>query len=591
MQSKVSIFLSALSLLLASCSIDEQLYVPVQDGYIKDSADVVILVKGVYSGFTTNNLYKKQLNYMTLYAHDVFATTNTNYHGYSKRTLNSSNSYIGGAWSEYYKIIKNANNLIDLLVNGGITTLREGYKDRIIAEMHFIRAFCYFELVRLYGEVPIITQPVTIGSDFYVPASSIDEVYARIFSDLKMAEENCRPVTEQPNAERGRGNLGAVLATTADAALTYANHLELPNDRALSPDPQKAKEYYKMAYEYADKVIKSGHYSLLADYIKLFDINDEAGAYKEVIFAIQFVADTRATSASSRGSEFASWFQPTTRYGITGNVTNNKGSAIAKIQPWFYDLCTTGDYGAGTENGDLTQIDYRSQTAFLTKWAKQGNDGVHRITYPRQIAKEEALDPTRKYEINTGDLYPYLNKYADAGGLQQLNNGNDFFIYRLAEMYLIKAEALNEYNGAPTAEAYEALEAVRKRARNKSGNKYPLKLDVSAGLSKEEFRMKIWDERGLEFVGEPKRHYDAVRMKYKDNRRTMMEYMYGDFYKNMPSDMKKALSYNSGTKTYGTGRAYLNNIGEYSRRFLRWPIPNSEKEGNPNIVQNPDFEW
>lgn len=590
MKSNIYIIFLVFSLIFASCSIDEKLYVPIQEE-LSDSVNVNVLVLGVYSGFSTNNLYKKQLNYMTLYSNDVFATTNSNYNIFGRRSVNPSNSMIGGAWGEYYRIIKNANNLISEIKRSTSPKLRDGFKQRIIGEMHFVRAFCYFELVRLYGEVPIITEPIDINSNFFNQQKSIDEVYTQIFSDLKVAEETCWTVKQQPSIERGRGNVGAAMAVTASAALTYANHLELPNDRALTPNPQKAKEYYKMAYEYADKVIATNHYSLLADYFKLFDIYDEAGAYKEVIFAIQFAADTRASSASSKGSEFASWFQPSTRYTITGNVTDKRGSAIAKIQPWFYDLCTTGDYGAGTANGDLSQIDYRSQTIFLTAWPKQGNNDLYRITYPRLIATEELADPTKKYEINTGDLYPYLNKYADPSGLQQLNNGNDYFIYRLSEMYLIKAEALNEYHDGPTQEAYDALEVVRKRVRDRSGNIYPLKIDISAGLSKEDFRMKIWDERGLEFVGEPKRHFDAIRMKYKDNKRTMMEYIYDDFYPNMSADEYKAISYSTGTKTYGTGRVYTGSIDKYSRKFLIWPIPNSEKEGNPNVKQNPDFEW
>ena len=591
MKSKIITFFSlAILLLHTSCSMDENLYTPALDGFANDSVDVSYLVNGVYSGLCSNGLYKKEAANMGLYGHDVFAVVNANYLEFPLRTVAAADSKLGSLWTGYYKVIKDANLLIDELNKAG-DNIKAAYKERIIGEMRFLRAFCYYDLVRTFGEVPIRTDKTTVESDFYLPASSIDDVYRQIFEDLKAAETTCWQASKQPVNEKGRANAGAAKAMVASAALTYANHLEMPNDRTLTADPVKAKEYYKMAYEYADSVITSGEYSLLDDYAALFSVTGEATAYKEVIFAIQFAADTKASSASSRGSEFAYYTQPSTRFNVCGNVTNKKGSPVIKIQPWFYDLCTTGDYGAGTANGIVKNIDYRSQKNFLTMWPFEDTGIIQRITYPRLKAVETAANPGMIIDINSSDLYPYLNKYTDPEGMQSLNNGNDFYIFRLAEMYLIKAEALNEYNDGPTQEAYDALEKVRERARKKSGNIYPLKLEASAGLSKEDFRMKIWDERGLEFLGEPKRHFDAIRMKYKDNQRTMIEYIYDDFYVNMSADLKKDIKYNTSGDSYETGRVYVNCVGKFNRKFLILPIPVSEKETNPNMTQNPDYGW
>lgn len=542
--------------ILTSCSLEEKIYdSAIADTFVKSEDDVLSVLSGVYSYLPTYNCYKSNLNYQILYGGDDIATSSSTQRLFVERTVSSSNNYFTTPWTSFYQTINNANALMETLEKKEIGS--DGFKTRVMGELYFMRAFCYFNLVRLHGGVPIKTESTNGNSDFYPVRNSVDEVYTFIFNDLVKASTSCLPSSKQPTDEFGHATKGAAQAILSLAYLTYANY----ND--LQGQSSKAQEYYQLAENYADSVISSNEYSLVSDYANLFDVNKEKSAYQEVIFAIQHTRDATAASASSRGSELPYYTQPSYRYYICGNVTNGAGAGTLRIQPWFYDLCSTGDY----------TNDYRTEVSFVTRF-KDRDTQNERITYPQ----------VRKANEGT-EQYPYLNKYADPDGLQARNNENDFYIIRLSEVYLIKAEAENEING-PTDQAYNAFNKLRTRARLADGTSRTTPADLELGLSKEQFRLKIFNERGLELVGEGHRWFDSVRMKYTDNQRTMIQYRYEDFY---PPMTKSAPSYNATTKTWGGGRVQPLNVVNWTPKFLIWAIPSSEIDANSNMTQNPGW--
>jgi hypothetical protein len=435
----------------------------------------------------------------------------------------------------------------------------ESYKQRVIGELHFLRAFSYFYLVRIHGGVPLHTEPINGDSDFYPSRNSVDEIYELIFEDFKTASALCLPSSELPQEEFGHATKGASQAMLSLAYLTYANNQDLSGKSDL------ARNYYQLAKNYADSVILSNEYSLIPDYADLFDVSKERSAYQEVIFGIQQTRDATTASSPSKGSKLASYMQPNSRWNISGNANNGQGASIVMIQPWFYDLYSTGEY----------TDDYRTEVSFLTRW-KYRNQNRDKMTYPEiRLATNDLVE-----------LYPFIDKYQDPDGYDVNNNENDFFVIRLAEVYLIKAEAENELNG-PTAEAYDAFNRIRERARNAKGSVRTTPENLPSGLSKDEFRIKIFDERGIELVGEGHRWFDSVRMRHSGNK-TMVQYRYEDFYPGMEIAAPK---YNTSTETWEGGRVQPTNVVSWTRRFLMWPIPSSEVDTNPNMTQNSEYEW
>jgi hypothetical protein len=545
---------------MSSCDLEEKIYdAPIAETSIKSQDDVFSQLNGVYSYFTTFPSFKSNLPYQIIVGGDDMATTNSIYRLFSERTISTSNVYFTGPWTQFFLTINSANALKESLEKLDAGILTTSYKERALGELYFMRALSYFYLVRLYGGVPIHTNSVDGSSDFYPKRNTVEEVYNLIFEDLNIASQKCVPFSQLPSKEFGHATKGAAQAMLSLAYLTYANNLDLKSKG------EEAKTYYQLAENFADSVILSNEYSLVNNYADLWNVDLEKNAYKEVIFGVQFTRDETAASASARGSEFAVYYQPTSRYNICGNPTNGQGSSMLQIQPWVVEMYKTGEY----------LNDYRSEVSFLTRWSYKGTS-QESITFPEVKKTNEVIEN-----------YPYLNKYADPKGLQSRNNENDLFIIRLSEVYLIKAEAENELNG-PTPEAYTAFNKLRERARKANGTSRITPVDLVNGLTKEDFRMKIFDERGLELIGEGHRWFDAIRMRYKDNIKTMIQYRYEDFY---PTLTKSAPSYNSTTKTWGGGRVQPLNIVSYSTKFLIWPIPSTEIDANPNMTQNVEFGW
>lgn len=551
--------------LFTSCSLDEKIYdTPMKDTFIEKESDVDFLVAAVYGDLQSANYYKYNMNFLTMYVEDVMAVYSGTHQPYAKRSISASSAEFNPIWNRAYIAINDANNTMESVKAAAV--LSEEFKNRIIGEMSFMRAYVYFDLVRLFGGVPLHTQSISNKVNFYPERASVDAVYKRIFEDLELACKHCLPYSKQPVKEKGRATLGAAQGIYALANLTYANYLELNNRSG------EAVKYYELAVEYADYVIKSGEYHLLDNYADLFDVEKEEGAYNEVVFGIQFARDPKAVSFQSKGSEWAYYMQPSNRYNVCGNVTDGKGANVTRIQAWFYDECTTGDY----EN------DYRSEISFLTRYKYQNQD-LYRVTYPR-------IPNTANKESATTEPFPYLDKYKDPKGLQARNNDNDFFVLRLAEVYLIKAEALNELQ-RDMDQAYEAFNKVRERARKANGTLRTTPADLSGPLSKEQFRMKVFNERGLELVGEGKRWFDCVRMRYIDNMMTMQEYRYNVYYPNMDPTIYKLPSFDKKNNKWYKGRVFINCVGTWSKRYLLWPIASEEIDRNHNIVQNTEYGW
>jgi len=322
----------------------------------------------------------------------------------------------------------------------------------------------------------------------------------------------------------------------AKANLTYANYLDL-NQRS-----SESAVYYGRARSEADSIINGGQYILLSDYAKLYDISNKVLPYSEVIFGIVYTRDPTKVDVTCEGSNWANYFNPNTKPNCGGAGASKTGGGAFKVHPWFYDKYNTGDY----------VNDYRVATTFTTTWVNTTGKTV--VTYP-------LIPPTGALT----ESQPYINKYNDPSATAAQNCGNDLYLLRFSEIYLIKAEAENELNG-PTAASLAAFNAVRARARLANGTPRTTPTDVvlSQVPTKEAMRMKIFDERGLEFVGEFNRWFDLVRMRYSDNVRTMYEYQFGTF---LPSLTAGLPTYNATLKTWSAGRTEKTNIIPFDKNI------------------------
>lgn len=606
---KIVTLVTVVGMTLTGCTLDTEFpSTATPDTYLKTQEDVNHVVTGLY-GSLFQLSYAGQLQWLFISMSDMFVG---NFQFPEKKNLLSSHGTIEYVWRDCYNTIKNANNLMRDIPDIPMT---EENRKRVIGSIQFTKGFAYFTLVRLYGGVPIRSEIIESNSEFNSPRSPIDSVYAEIFSNFENAAKNLptkstmetMATTQKYPALNFHANRFTALAALAQSSLTYANYLD-KNSRNM-----EAQTYYQNAATYADSIISNSEYSLMIDYAGIYDYQKREAAKQEVMLKATFVGDV-----SNEGFGMASICIPAN----SGTIFSASHNGSIRLQAWYVDQF----YSDPVFFQNVQNHDYRLDANFITRWTIFGgvNNGLMSVAFPDSGGQTALLNVNKNvkmYAVTSGatDAYPYLGIYRDPNGMTTWNRqSGDFPLLRVGEMYLIKAEALNEL-GYSVEEAFGPINVIRQRARNAgkaAGTNGALPFDVTAlnfanFMSSETnrkfaMRMMILRERDLELAGENRRYYDLQRMLYKDGR-TMFEYQFNDYFRNLPANQRAPLSGSqnatTGEITWGQGRIFskylsLNADGSLQfpsqefKKFLLMPIPDIEVKMNASIGyanQNPGW--
>lgn len=538
------------SILLFSCSLEEEILDTATPGsFILFEEDVDFALIGAYAAMNTTSTFGRDA--MWLYnssGDDLFSTAGNASGQWAKKiTINSGFGLNNALWSGFYQGVSRANSVLDYVESADVS---EVFKAKARSEAYFLRGFWHFSLTQLYGDIPLVLKAIDASDDFYTSNDSRDVIYEQLFTDFRAAADNLPTKADQLAEEFGRATKEAAWGYMAKASLYYANYLDLEGRSGESA------AFYIQAASYADSVILGGNYSLVQDYGALWDVNNEAVAYQEVIWSCINTRDPVETGNPGEGAPMNRFFLPNSIGNATG-ANNGNGNSVWKVHPWFYERYTVGDYVG----------DYRVERTFLTNWPDRRN-GRDITTFPFPVT-----------DLN--EPQPYVFKYVDGDANTGNNHENDLFLMRLSDLYLMKAEALNELDG-PTPDALAAFNALRERARMADGTPRttPPDLTVADVPSREDFRMKIFDERGLEFIGEYNRYSDLTRMRAPDNQRTMYEFQFDEFLPGLPQGLPAWDG-----DSWSAGRTEPSNIS-YDPKWLLFPIPSNQAATNPNLVQN-----
>ncbi|MCM4167463.1 SusD-like protein P2 [Arenibacter antarcticus] len=403
---------------------------------------------------------------------------------------NSDNGYGNSFWTGYYSGISRANLAIEKIPE---INMDETVKQKYLAEAKFLRAYYYFGLVRMFGNIPIITNSVDLGSEqLYPQQSSPEAVYDLIVSDLKEAENAGLPWKN----ESGRVSMGAIKTLLADVYLTMAGH------------PLQKTENFALAAAKAKEVIDSGEFRLFDTYDELHDpATKNTGEY---IFMTQYAANIQS----------GNWQPAILPYNLGISAYSSQTGGIF----------ATNEFASSYEVGDKRA---EEKQFYFTSYS---------------------LEADRNNSINLGA--PYIYKLFDieaneASAQSDLN----WSIYRYADVLLMYAEAQNEAEGAPSTDAYSAVNLIRQRAE----------INDLAGLSQGDFRTAVRIEQVHELSFENQTWYDMVRWRkaYDPEANTLEEFVGHNF-------------------SYLTNKAL-------SDRELLFPIPTSEMQNNPNLAQNTGY--
>lgn len=154
-------------------------------------------------------------------------------------------------------------------------------KDRLLGEVHYLRAYYYFRLVRLFAGVPMTLEVLRSSEDWKMPRASVDVVFAQILSDLEQANAKLWLKSEYPEADMGRATKGAAQAMLMKTNLYMASPYW--QKHGLS---KTAAQCYADAKAWGDSIINSGEYDLCPNYEDNFTCAGENGI--ESVFEIQY---------------------------------------------------------------------------------------------------------------------------------------------------------------------------------------------------------------------------------------------------------------------------------------------------------------
>ena len=411
---------------------------------------------------------------------------------------NGDNLLIRNWWNGLYSVIAQTNLVLEKVP--AISPMDETRKAQILGEARFLRAWAYFYLVRLYGDVPLITAPQTATSENFLPArASSEEVYAVIVDDLKQGEAAGLPWQDAS----GRASRAAVKSLLSKVYLTMAGF-----------PLNKGAEYYRLAATTAKDVIDNAGISLFPTYADLHSLAQENKG--EHIFQIQYLA-------SVAGNPMQQLLLP--NFKNVSAYSDEVGSTVPTSQ--FYNSYEPNDLRAKDREG-----------FFYTSYYDGGNGALKNLNAP--------------YIFKHFDVV--ANGTAGTAGTTQ--SDLNWPQIRYADVLLVYAEAQNRADGSPNAQAYEALNSIRRRAQ----------IPVLSGLNQTQFEEAVWRERWHELCYEGVTWFDMVRLRKVYNEATNgFDNFVGHKFPDNPTIV-------------------------LAEKHLLFPLPTAEMRNNPNLTpQNPGY--
>lgn len=363
-------------------------------------------------------------------------------------TMDAFNPIVSLMWSQCYFGIYRANLVLEKIPL--VPVMNEEIRNRSLAEAKFLRALYYFHLVRLYGDVPLYTNVISLADASTIARSPKQAVYDQIIADLKDAE-TVLP-SSYPADDKGRATSGAAKALMANVYLWMGDK---------SNAATKALE-----------VINSNQYSLWENYADNFKLQSENG--KESVFEIQYRNGNQTFSDYGQGQKLNTFFGPRFQYIVASGGYGWNVPTLNFVQS--YERSNPSDLN--------TIVDIRRASSM---WMPGDTEDSLKYTQPATLVGSPYGFNVRKYFV------PVYNTDGDVGGWSCALNVP--FI-RYSEVLLIYAEAAGKSTGKPY------IDQVRARA-----GLAPL----ADALSDQLYLDAVFNERRHEFAFEMHRWYDLLR--------------------------------------------------------------------------------
>ncbi|RXK86968.1 RagB/SusD family nutrient uptake outer membrane protein [Filimonas effusa] len=520
---RIVLLLVTTALLTSSCSklLDKDPDFVSPENYYNTESDLNRALNGVYNRLidTYGRMYSRGLFSYFVVSDEAFFK-NISINNIRVMVFDAGDLDIGRLWEVSYEGINRANLLIENADKADMDTVQ---RKAIKGEALFMRAYYHYILADNFGAIPLKLTSTKSPSDANLPRTPLPEVYARIVADMKEAENMVNAIDHFSFNER--------VSKTAVQAMLARVFLKM----AGQPLNDVAK--YNDALEYANKVIASGKHSLNPDYKQIFiNHSQNINESKECIWEVGMYGNKIGNI------DQAGWVGVENGIECPSEAIGYSGGAMRTTAKLF-NLFGTKD----TLRRNWCIAPY--------KYVASGSTAVKSYFTDAQI-----------YDRNPGK---WRREYENEAKARSYNSTN-FPLIRYSDVLLMKAEAENEVKGMPTAEAYNAINMVRRRAFGKDVNTPNVDADIPAGLDKIDFLEELKKERARELCFEGIRKHDLIRWgMYVQT----MNALGADINVNAPAGYKYAG--NAGANT--------------TARNVLFPIPNTELNINKQISQNPGY--
>ncbi|CAM3451116.1 RagB/SusD family nutrient uptake outer membrane protein [Flavobacterium chungbukense] len=426
-------------------------------------------------------------------------------------------------YTAHFYTIQSANVGLERMA---VSPLTDAQKNQYMGESLFVRAYCYYELVNLFGGVPVYTKSLGTG-DLTLSRNTAAEVYTQIETDLKDAATK---LESAPVARNGRINKWAAYALLARVSLF--------------------QEKWAEAKTYSNKVITEGPFQLEADFLNIWNVNNHNG--------IESILEAQSSSVQDRNLGAA---LPTLS-GARGEDKKNfpSNDAADVLDGWGWCMPTSD-----LENAYLSENDVIRRRSTITKWGEAAYG-------------DEVLNPTHKFSLNDNKSGRICRKYYIPIATRRSLDKKDGHLplniplIRLAEMYLTRAEA-NYHTGG---DALADINIIRAR----------VKLDPKTGISGPTLLRQIYKERRLELAFEGLRLFDIRREKDPTTGRPVIESLMGP----NGTFVQYNLSSTDPYETTNLRESQDKGINFNPAKNLLWPIPQLEIDLSGGVIkQNPGY--
>ena len=370
-----------------------------ENDFYKTADDFTSAVNGAYSSLQGGNIYGNWYIFAEIPSDNTrnqLSGSVTTQNEFDKFYIDTQNSVIKDFWAEAYKVINRTNTVLDRI--DGVN-MDAALVSRYKLECKFIRALMYFNLVRVYGDVPLVLKEISITESYDILREPKDNVYNQIIADLKEAAEGLP--ASYSSAEDGRATKGAAKALLGEVYMTIHKY---PEAEAILAE-----------------VINSGQYALLENTPGSLNIDGYEAIFspvnhnsKEGIFEIQYLK-----GGFGEGSNFANNYAP-----------ENSGTNVVQV--------------GGTGGNNIPEMDIYNAY----------EEGDLRRDYSMSLGYHDNRKDGEWVESR------YVSKYRDVP-YQGGDASNNYPVIRYGNVILMYAEALNQ-NGK-TVEACKYLNMTRRR--------------------------------------------------------------------------------------------------------------------------------